>query len=175
MNLQSFHVTFLKEILRFFFLHFVYIFFFFFQFLSVDLQLRRSSINESGINKKVYFILILFRHISLKLHKNKIMNFEYFLLIHFTFIVLLVITNDFYFLFFLFSHSAGEVAIWNTNGPTADVFVKRPALLSGAADFLTKSNVSYTIVVEDMQHEIETENPTKSEHEELQYRKGKNL
>lgn len=71
------------------------------------------------------------------------------------------------FLFFL-----ADIAIWSTSGPTASVFVKKSAVDSGAADVLTSANLTYTVVIEDMQLAIDAENPKIEEFSLLQDRKG---
>lgn len=62
--------------------------------------------------------------------------------------------------------------MWNVNETSVDLFLKQSAL-SGAGRTLQAANVTYSILIEDLQHEIESENPPQDEIEQLQNRKGK--
>lgn len=65
-----------------------------------------------------------------------------------------------------------EVATWNIHDGSVDVFLKRPSL-EGARNLLQSANVSYEVVIEDLQQAIAEENPPKEVIEQLQNRKGK--
>lgn len=62
--------------------------------------------------------------------------------------------------------------MWNVNETSVDLFIKRSAV-DGAGLALQAANVSYSILINDVQKEIETENPPKEQIEQLQNRKGK--
>lgn len=82
-----------------------------------------------------------------------------FLLCHFLILILL-------------SSESADIAVWNSNGSTVDVFLKKSAIDNGAAEFLNKAAVRYSVVIENMQKEIDNENPPQDEIEQLQDRKG---
>lgn len=63
------------------------------------------------------------------------------------------------------------MALWSINGTEVDVFLKSSAV-DGARQVLKDNNIPYTILVEDMQRQIEEENPPQSEIEQLQNRNG---
>lgn len=65
-----------------------------------------------------------------------------------------------------------DVAVWSSHGPTADLFLKKPALDGGAAAILESANVTYSVVIKDMQEAIDTVNPRPEEIALLQDRKG---
>lgn len=73
---------------------------------------------------------------------------------------------------FTFIVFIADIALWNSNGSSVDVFLKKSAIDGGAGDFLRSTKVGYSIVINDMQKEIENENPPKAEIELLQDRKG---
>lgn len=62
--------------------------------------------------------------------------------------------------------------MWNTNGTVVDLFLKE-SVISGARKLLSDSNVHFDIVINDIQRNIEKENPPKEVIEQLQNRKGK--
>lgn len=62
----------------------------------------------------------------------------------------------------------------NGTAASVDVFLKEPSVI-GAKKLLDDANVSYDVVIEDLQKAIETENPPKEEIEQLQNRKGEFL
>lgn len=64
--------------------------------------------------------------------------------------------------------------MWNVNDTSVDLFLKRSAL-DGADRALNAANVSYSILIADLQSEIEAENPPKDQIEQLQNRKGMSL
>lgn len=51
------------------------------------------------------------------------------------------------------------------------MFVRRSAV-EGVTQVLKENNIRYTVLVEDMQRQIEEENPPQSEIEQLQNRNG---
>lgn len=63
------------------------------------------------------------------------------------------------------------MALWSTNGSTVDMFLKKPAV-DGVGRILNEANVSYSIIIDDYQKQIEQENPTPEEIEEFQDRNG---
>lgn len=79
--------------------------------------------------------------------------------------------NSFTFIF-LVSAFLADVAMWNTHGSTADLFVQKPAVDGGAAAILESANVTYSVVIKDMQEAIDAENPRPEEIALLQDRKG---
>lgn len=52
------------------------------------------------------------------------------------------------------------------------MFLKKAAIDGGAGYFLKEANVRYSVVIDDMQREIDNENPPQEEFGELQDRKG---
>lgn len=62
--------------------------------------------------------------------------------------------------------------MWNVNETSVDLFLQQSAV-SGAGRTLQEANVTYSILIEDLQQEIESENPPQDEIEQLQNRKGK--
>lgn len=62
--------------------------------------------------------------------------------------------------------------MWNVNETSVDLFLKR-ASVDGARVALQAANVTYSILINDVQKEIETENPPQEQIEQLQNRKGK--
>lgn len=64
-----------------------------------------------------------------------------------------------------------DVSLWSINGTEIDMFVRRSAV-EGVRQELKENNVPYTVLVEDMQRQIEEENPPQSEIEQLQNRNG---
>lgn len=66
-----------------------------------------------------------------------------------------------------------DVAMWAGHGPSVDLFVKKSAIDGGAAAVLRSANVSYDVVIDDMQDAIDSENPKPEEIAQLQDRKGK--
>lgn len=63
------------------------------------------------------------------------------------------------------------MALWSSNGTDVDVFVKKSAV-DGVRQVLNENNIRYTILIDDMQRQIEQENPSQNEIEELQNRNG---
>lgn len=64
--------------------------------------------------------------------------------------------------------------MWNVNETSVDLFLKQSAV-NGATNALRAANVSYSILINDVQKEIEAENPPKEEIEQLQNRKGTHI
>lgn len=64
-----------------------------------------------------------------------------------------------------------DVSLWSINGTEVDVFVRKSAV-QGVRQVLKENNIPYKILVEDMQRQIEDENPPQSEIEQLQNRNG---
>lgn len=79
--------------------------------------------------------------------------------------------QSFTFIFFVSAFLA-DVAMWSSHGTTADLFVKKPAVDGGAAAVLESANVTYSVVIADMQEAIDGENPRPEEIALLQDRKG---
>lgn len=71
----------------------------------------------------------------------------------------------------MFLFSVLDVALWSTNGTNVDVFVKQPAIES-VRKVLEENNINYAVLVDDMQKQIEEENPPQEEIEALQNRNG---
>lgn len=63
------------------------------------------------------------------------------------------------------------MALWSTNGSEVDMFIKKP-VVEDVRRVLEEHNINYTVLVDDMQRQIETENPPQSEIEALQNRNG---
>lgn len=64
-----------------------------------------------------------------------------------------------------------DVALWSTNGTEVDVFLKKSSV-DGVRQVLKENNISYSVLIEDMQRQIEHENPPIEEIEEFQNRNG---
>lgn len=64
-----------------------------------------------------------------------------------------------------------DVALWSTNGSEVDMFVKKP-VIDEVRQVLQDNNINFTVLIDDMQRQIETENPPQSEIELLQNRNG---
>lgn len=64
-----------------------------------------------------------------------------------------------------------DVAFWSSNGTEVDMFLKRSAV-DGVRGVLDANNIRYSILIEDMQKQIERENPPIEEIEALQNRNG---
>lgn len=64
-----------------------------------------------------------------------------------------------------------DVALWSTNGSDVDVFLKRDAV-EGVRQILDENHIGYSVIIEDMQKQIETENPPQEEIEAFQNRNG---
>ncbi|XP_059617144.1 carboxypeptidase B-like [Phlebotomus argentipes] len=64
-----------------------------------------------------------------------------------------------------------DVAMWNLNGTSVDMFLKRP-VISEARKLLENAKVPFDVVIDDLQHAIDTENPPPEVIEQLQNRKG---
>lgn len=62
--------------------------------------------------------------------------------------------------------------MWNTNGSFVDLFLK-PSSINGASRLLDEANIKYSIIIDDLQRAIETENPSAEVIQQLQNRKGK--
>lgn len=63
------------------------------------------------------------------------------------------------------------MALWSTNGTEVDVFLKKDAV-DGVRQVLKDNQIGYTVLIDDMQKQIENENPPQEEIEELQNRNG---
>lgn len=61
--------------------------------------------------------------------------------------------------------------MWNTNGTSVDLLLKSSSI-SGATRLLVDANVSYSIIIDNLQKDIEAENPSKDIIQQLQNRKG---
>lgn len=64
-----------------------------------------------------------------------------------------------------------DVALWSTNGTEVDVFLKKSSV-DGVRQVLKENNIRYSVLIEDMQRQIEHENPPIEEIEEFQNRNG---
>lgn len=64
-----------------------------------------------------------------------------------------------------------DVALWSSNGTEVDMFLKKSAV-DGVRRVLEENNIRYSILIEDMQKQIEHENPPFEEIEALQNRNG---
>lgn len=64
-----------------------------------------------------------------------------------------------------------DVALWSSNGTEVDMFLKKSAV-DGVRRVLDANNIRYSILIEDMQKQIECENPPIEEIEALQNRNG---
>lgn len=64
-----------------------------------------------------------------------------------------------------------DVALWSINGTEVDMFLKQSAV-EGVRQVLKENDIPYTVLVPDMQRQIEEENPPQSEIEQLQNRNG---
>lgn len=64
------------------------------------------------------------------------------------------------------------MALWNTNGTSVDLLLKQPSL-SAATRLMAAANVSYAVLIDDLQRDIEAENPPAEVIQQLQNRKGK--
>lgn len=62
--------------------------------------------------------------------------------------------------------------MWNVNHTTVDLLLQKPNI-EGAHHLLSTANVTYEVVIENLQEVIRNENPPKDVIEELQNRKGK--
>lgn len=63
------------------------------------------------------------------------------------------------------------MALWSINGTEVDMFLKQSAV-EGVRQVLKENDIPYTVLVADMQRQIEEENPPQSEIEQLQNRNG---
>lgn len=72
---------------------------------------------------------------------------------------------------FLSPSLLADVALWNTNGTSVDLLL-RQAALSGADRLMADANVSYAVLIDDLQRNIEAENPPAEVIHQLQNRKG---
>lgn len=61
--------------------------------------------------------------------------------------------------------------MWNTNGSFVDLFLKTSSIV-GASRLLDKAKIKYSIIIDDLQRAIETENPSTEIIQQLQNRKG---
>lgn len=64
-----------------------------------------------------------------------------------------------------------DISLWSINGTEVDMFVRKSAV-EGVTQILKENNIRYTVLVADMQRQIEEENPPQSEIEQLQNRNG---
>lgn len=65
-----------------------------------------------------------------------------------------------------------DASMWNTNGSFVDLFLKTSSI-SGASSLLDEAKIKYSIIIDDLQRAIETENPSTEVIQQLQNRKGK--
>ncbi|XP_058445495.1 carboxypeptidase B-like [Malaya genurostris] len=65
-----------------------------------------------------------------------------------------------------------ETAMWSFNATSVDIFLKRPKELPKARQFLRKAKIHFDVVIENMQREIDHENPPKDELEQWENRDG---
>lgn len=68
--------------------------------------------------------------------------------------------------------SAEGITIWKVNQTSTDLLLKK-GMVEGARRLLSNANVTYEIVIEDLQEAIANENPPKEVIEQFQNRKGK--
>lgn len=61
--------------------------------------------------------------------------------------------------------------MWSTNGSTVDLFVRKTAVEGGVGKILDAANVRYSIVIDDLQKQIETANPPL---DDIQYSENRN-
>lgn len=61
--------------------------------------------------------------------------------------------------------------MWNVNRTSVDMFLKKPVIME-ARQLLDKANVTYEVIIDNLQNAIEEENPPKEVIEQLQNRKG---
>lgn len=61
--------------------------------------------------------------------------------------------------------------MWNLNGTSVDMFLKKP-VIADARKLLENAKVPFDVVIDDLQHAIDTENPPPEVIEQLQNRKG---
>lgn len=64
-----------------------------------------------------------------------------------------------------------DVAVWNTNGTSVDMLLKH-AELADAGRLMSDANVTYAVLIHDLQRDIEAENPPAAVIQQLQNRKG---
>ncbi|XP_026756204.3 carboxypeptidase B-like [Galleria mellonella] len=65
-----------------------------------------------------------------------------------------------------------QIATWGTNGTAIDVFIK-PDAIQNVTRVLSRENIAFEVVIEDLQKRIDEENPPLDENEvELQDRRG---
>lgn len=77
--------------------------------------------------------------------------------------------------YFLLSLAYAEgIAIWKVNHTSTDLLLKK-SIVEGARQLLSNANVTYEIVIGDLQEAIANENPPKEVIEQFQNRKGKSL
>lgn len=69
-------------------------------------------------------------------------------------------------------HSAEDITMWGLNHTSVDLLVKKP-IIAGARHLLSNANVTYEVVIDDLQEAIAHENPPKEVIEQFQNRKGK--
>lgn len=72
---------------------------------------------------------------------------------------------------FLFTIIRSDIATWKVKNSTVDLLLRKPTI-EGAHHLLSTANVTYEIVIEDLQEAIATENPPKEVIEQFQNRKG---
>lgn len=65
-----------------------------------------------------------------------------------------------------------DIALWSTNGSEVDVFLKK-SQIDDVRQVLNDNHIHYSVLIEDMQTQIEKENPPQHEIEALQNRNGK--
>lgn len=65
-----------------------------------------------------------------------------------------------------------DASEWNTQPSTVDLLLTSKSIID-ARQLLNDANISYSVLIEDLQKDIENENPPKAQIEMLQNRKGK--
>lgn len=63
------------------------------------------------------------------------------------------------------------MSFWSSNGSQVDMFVKKP-VIDDVREALQSKKIDYTVLIEDMQQQINEENPPQYEIEALQNRNG---
>ncbi|XP_055684650.1 carboxypeptidase B-like isoform X1 [Lutzomyia longipalpis] len=71
-------------------------------------------------------------------------------------------------------HKFKDVAMWNLNGTSVDMFLKKP-VIADARKLLENAKVPFDVIIDDLQHAIDTENPPPEVIEQLQNRKVRNV
>lgn len=66
-----------------------------------------------------------------------------------------------------------DVSLWSTNGSTVDLFLRKSAIDGGVSRILSDANVRYSVIIDDMQRQIDDANPTLAP-EDAQYLQNRN-